>query len=76
MINTISQHSEENEIIIMDRFIDLIFESKDKSQTNRNAKSKLKKRMFSLANSKQKTINRKYSEESINEFKKLGLIPY
>jgi hypothetical protein len=76
MINTISTHSDENEIIIIDRFVNLIFESKDKSQANRNAKSTLKKRLFSLANSKEKTINKKYSEESINEFKKLGLIPY
>ena len=76
MINTISLHSDENEVIIIDRFVNLIFESKDKSQANRNAKSTLKKRLFSLANSKGKTTKKKYSEESINEFKKLGLIPY
>jgi hypothetical protein len=76
MINTISSHSDENEVVIIDRFVNLIFESKDKSQANRNAKSTLKKRLFSLANSKEKTTNKKYSEESINEFKKLGLIPY
>jgi hypothetical protein len=75
-IDSISENSEEDKVVITDRFINLIFESKEKTPTNRKSKSVLKKRMFLLIKSKEKTTNRKYSEESINEFKKLGLIPY
>jgi hypothetical protein len=75
-IDSISENSEEDKVVITDRFINLIFESKEKTPTNRKSKSVLKKRMFLLINSKEKTTKKKYSEESINEFKKLGLIPY
>jgi hypothetical protein len=75
-IDSICENSEEDKVVITDRFINLIFESKEKTPTNRKSKSILKKRMFLLINSKEKTTKKKYSEESINEFKKLGLIPY
>jgi hypothetical protein len=75
-IDSISENSEEDKVVITDRFINLIFESKEKTPTNRKSKSVLKKRMFLLIKSKEKTTKKKYSEESINEFKKLGLIPY
>lgn len=74
-IDSISENSEEDNVVITDRFINLIFESKEKTPTNRKSKSVLKKRMFLLIKSREKTTNKKYSEESINEFKKLGLIP-
>jgi hypothetical protein len=75
-IDSICENSEEDKVVITDRFINLIFDSKEKTPTNRKSKSILKKRMFLLINSKEKTTKKKYSEESINEFKKLGLIPY